>query len=164
VRGAVISAVNLIHGLGVSAGLEIEHVEGVTGFLDTNYQGKVDHALARLERDDFVLLHVEAPDEAGHTGELDTKVRAIEDFDRRVIGPLRAGLQELPAYRLMVLPDHATPLEIRTHSRDPVPFSVFPAIDHPDAMQSFSEREAEKGSYQLSDGTRLLSLLLTGRA
>lgn len=123
--GAVISAVDLMRGIGIYAGLKPILVPGATGYLDTNYAGKVAAALDALETMDFVYLHVEAPDEAGHSGDLKSKLQAIEDFDYRVVGPMLQGLQSLGPHRLLLLPDHRTPLSLKTHSPEPVPFVLF---------------------------------------
>ena len=121
-RGALISAVDLTRGLGIYAGFEILNVPGITGYLDTNYKGKAEAALEALRSRDFVYIHVEAPDEAGHSGNLGDKMRAIEDFDAFVVGPVVKGMEEFGEYRILLLPDHPTPLELRTHTADPVPF------------------------------------------
>ncbi|MBN2331992.1 MAG: cofactor-independent phosphoglycerate mutase [Deltaproteobacteria bacterium] len=122
-NGVVISAVDLIKGIGICAGLEAMDVPGATGYLDTNYENKVSYALKSLQNHDFVYLHVEAPDEASHEGSLEKKVQAIEDLDSRVIGPLVAGLQDSQAaFRMVVLPDHPTPIATKTHSSGPVPY------------------------------------------
>ena len=123
--GAVISAVDLIRGIGKYAGLDPILVPGATGFLDTNYAGKVAAALAALKDKDLVFVHVEAPDEAGHSGELKLKLQAIEDFDAKIVGPLLAGLKGLGDHRVLVLCDHFTPLSLRTHSSEPVPFILY---------------------------------------
>lgn len=125
VDGALVSAVDLTKGLGMYAGLEILKVPGVTGYLDTNYAGKAEHSLEALERVDFVYVHVEAPDEAGHMGSYKDKVKAIEDFDALVVGAMLRGLKAFDEYRILVLPDHPTPIEIRTHTAEPVPFVLF---------------------------------------
>lgn len=126
IGGSLISAVDLLKGIGVYAGLEIVKVEGATGYLDTNYRGKVAAALAALQEGDFVLVHVEAPDEAGHQGSLADKCRAIGDFDAQVVAPVLAGLQAAgQPFRLVVAMDHFTPLAIRTHDRLPVPVAVY---------------------------------------
>ncbi|MHB8844163.1 MAG: cofactor-independent phosphoglycerate mutase [Nitrospirota bacterium] len=125
IEGAVISAVDLTKGLGVYAGFEVINVPGATGWLDTNYVGKAEHALFALKSRDIVYLHVEAPDEAGHTGDLKNKIRAIEDFDEFVVGNVMHGMKQFDEYRILALPDHPTPLEIRTHSADPVPFVLY---------------------------------------
>lgn len=125
-RGALISAVDLTKGLGICAGFEIIDVPGATGWLDTNYRGKAEHALAALSTVDLVYVHVEAPDEAGHTGSYTDKVRAIEDFDSIVVGTILKGLRERFAeYRILLMPDHATPVAVRTHTGEPVPFVVY---------------------------------------
>jgi 2,3-bisphosphoglycerate-independent phosphoglycerate mutase len=126
VSGSLISAVDLLKGLGVCSGLEVLEVEGATGYLDTNYQGKVDAALAALEKEDFVLVHVEAPDEAGHKGSVTDKVQAIEDFDGKIVAPMAAELdRQGQEYRLVVTMDHYTPLARRTHEDWPVPMFIY---------------------------------------
>ncbi len=124
IAGAVISAVDLVNGLGVLAGLEVIKVPGVTGFLDTNYQGKASYGLRALRSKDLVFIHVEATDETGHMGAVDKKVQAIEDFDSKIVGPILEGLREIPEWRMLLMPDHATPCALKTHSPDPVPFIV----------------------------------------
>lgn len=121
-RGAMVSAVDLLKGIGVYAGLDPVRVEGATGWLDTNYEGKVAAALAALEVGNFVFLHVEAPDEASHGGCLEKKIEAIERFDRRIVGPIVEGARKFDRIHLLVATDHFTPLSMRTHSTDPVPF------------------------------------------
>jgi len=125
IEGAVISAVDLTKGLGVYAGFEVINVPGATGWLDTNYVGKAEHALFALNTKDFVYLHVEAPDEAGHTGDMKNKIRAIEDFDEFIVGNIMHGMKQFDEYRILALPDHPTPLDIRTHSAEPVPFVLY---------------------------------------
>ncbi len=124
VSGALISAVDLLKGIGVCAGMKVINVPGATGYLDTNYEGKVAAALAALETKDLVFVHVEAPDEAGHQGLLAEKMQAIEDFDRRIVQPLLDGLAGRD-FRLAVAMDHFTPLAIRTHSDQPVPVAIY---------------------------------------
>ncbi|MDA8078498.1 MAG: cofactor-independent phosphoglycerate mutase [Nitrospiraceae bacterium] len=125
IEGALISAVDLTRGLGICAGFRILKVPGMTGYLDTNYRGKADAALDALREVDFVYLHVEAPDEAGHSGNVSDKIRAIEDFDALVVARVVEGMKSFPEYRILLLPDHPTPVSIRTHSDDPVPFALF---------------------------------------
>ncbi len=122
-RGGVISAVDLLKGIGIYAGFTPIPVEGATGYLDTNYEGKAAAALEALGAMDFVLLHVEAPDEAGHSGDIDEKILAIEYFDRRVVGPVLEGLEAFNDFRVMVVSDHLTPIVKRTHTPDPTPFA-----------------------------------------
>ncbi|MCL6638627.1 MAG: cofactor-independent phosphoglycerate mutase [Firmicutes bacterium] len=124
--GAVISAVDLVKGIGICAGLKAVEVAGATGNIHTNFRGKALAALNELsEGRDFVYVHVEAPDEAGHQGDLETKIRSIEEIDASVLGEILPALKDLGDYRIMVLPDHPTPLSIKTHTADPVPFAVY---------------------------------------
>lgn len=128
-RGAAVSAVDLIKGIGATIGLDTPHIEGATGYLDTNYEGKAKAALAALELGDFVFLHVEAPDEAGHNGDANAKIKAIEDFDEKIVGPVLEGLKKHNSWRALALPDHATPISVRTHVKDPVPFALLTSDD-----------------------------------
>jgi len=125
IEGYVISAVHLIKGIGILAGLEVIDVPGITGYFDTNYEGKGLYALKSLEEKDLVYIHVEAPDEAGHIGDLKLKVKAIEDFDEKVVGTILKGINRFKKYKIMVLPDHPTPISLRTHTRDPVPYLIY---------------------------------------
>ncbi|MDO9515486.1 MAG: cofactor-independent phosphoglycerate mutase [Syntrophales bacterium] len=129
IRGGIISAVDLLRGIGIYAGLEVLPVEGATGYTDTNYRGKADRALEYLREGDFVFLHVEAPDEMGHEGNIEGKIQAIEAFDREVVGSVLEGIDTLGDYRVMVLSDHPTPIELKTHSSDPSPFAVLSSVD-----------------------------------
>ena len=124
-NGALISAVDLTKGLGVYAGFEIIKVPGATGYIDTNYRGKADYALKALEDKDFLYLHIEAPDEAGHSGNLSDKIKAIEDIDNIVIGKILKEAGKIDDFKILLMPDHATPLKIRTHSSEPVPFIIY---------------------------------------
>lgn len=149
-RGAVISAVDLVNGIGRYAGLRRLAVEGATGLYDTNYGNKVAAALDALRTDDFVYLHIEASDEAGHEGNVALKMRTIEDLDSRVVGPVYEAVRnwEEPV-AIAVLPDHPTPCELRTHTAEPVPFLIWhPGID-PDGVQAFDEVSAGQGGYGL---------------
>lgn len=163
-KGAVISAVDLIMGLGKCAGLEPLVVEGATGDNHTNFGGKARAALQALEEGyDFVFLHLEAPDEYGHRNALAEKVRAIEMIDQQIIKPVRAGLERLAeSYTLMVLPDHATPLSVRTHTSDPVPFVIYrgdaPAAE--DSGRTFDELGAARTGFKLNEGHHLMELFL----
>lgn len=149
-KGAVISAVDLINGIGYYAGLRRLKVEGATGLYDTNYENKAAAALEALKTDDFVYLHVEASDEAGHEGDVDLKIRTIENLDSRAIGPIYEEIKnwEEPV-AIAVLPDHPTPCELRTHTAEPVPFLIwYPGIE-PDEVQTFDEVAACNGVYGL---------------
>ena len=158
-QGGVISAVDLVRGIGKSAGLEVIEVPGITGYLDTNYEGKAEYALETLQRADFVYVHVEAPDEAGHNGDPQAKVQAIEDFDARVVGPILAGLESMGPHRVLLTPDHRTPIARRTHSREPVPFVLWGTGIEADSMQAYGERAAEWGSMQVEHGHVLMDYL-----
>jgi 2,3-bisphosphoglycerate-independent phosphoglycerate mutase len=162
-RGAVIAGVDLINGLGRWLGLKVIKVKGATGYLDTNYRGKVEAALKALKKLDFVFVHIEAPDETGHSGQLKLKLQAIEDFDRKVIGPLLEGLEEFPAYKIMVLPDHYTPLSLRTHTDEPVPwviYSSFSPLKKKGKKLIFSERALPENSLYFQRGTQLMRYFL----
>ena len=159
--GAMISAVDLLKGIGRYAGLEVIDVPGATGNIDTNYQGKVDAALDSLKSRDYVYLHIEAPDEAGHEGEIDLKVKAIELFDEKVVGPVLQGLEERGEdWRVLLMPDHATPIAIKTHSSDPVPFTIAGRDIEPDGVESFDELAAQRGGYGLVQATELLGMMI----
>lgn len=124
-RGSVISAVDLIKGIGVCAGLEVINVPGATGNIHTNFRGKAMAALAELHQGkDFVFIHVEAPDEAGHQGDLQTKIKAIEKIDQKILGELLRALDDFGRYKIMLLPDHPTPVSVKTHTKEPVPFAI----------------------------------------
>lgn len=126
IKGSLVSAVDLAKGLGIYAGFEILDVPGVTGWLDTNYLGKAEYSLNALEEVDFAYIHVEAPDEAGHSGNYKDKIKAIEDFDSLVVGTVMNGLEKrFKQYRILLMPDHATPFRLRTHTDEPVPFVIY---------------------------------------
>ncbi|MCK9376732.1 MAG: cofactor-independent phosphoglycerate mutase [Syntrophobacterales bacterium] len=158
--GAVISAVDLIRGIGKYAGLASILVPGATGFLDTNYAGKVAAALEALRDLDLVFVHVEAPDEAGHSGELQLKLQAIEDFDAKVVGPMVEGLAKQGDYRLLVLCDHLTPLALRTHTDEPVPFILYDSRTPKDTPRPYTEAAAQATGLRLEQGADLLPRLL----
>lgn len=160
ITGAVISAVDLVKGLGICAGLKPIEVPGATGYLDTNYEGKARAAIEALQSADFVFLHVEAPDEASHKGSLEEKLQAIEDFDRRVVKPVLAGLKDkFPDYRVLVLPDHPTPIAIKTHASDAVPFALLSSGKGSAAGLSasgFNERAAGQSGLFIEHGWELM--------
>ena len=156
VEGSVISAVDVVKGIACYAGLEVINVPGATGYFNTDYEGKARAALKSLEKKDFVFVHVEAPDEAGHMGDVRAKLKSIEDFDHKVVGTILEGLKNFPEYRVLVLPDHPTPLRLRTHSHDPVPFAFWGTDVESDEMPAFSESSARKGSFHLKEGWRLM--------
>ncbi len=157
--GAVIAAVDLIRGIGVYANMAAPVVEGATGIWTTNYENKADAALEQLRERDFVYIHVEAPDEAGHEGNLELKVRTIEDLDRRLIGRVMERLNE-PA-RFAILPDHYTPVAIRTHVPHPVPFAVMGPDIEADSVQSYGESSCAQGKYPHLKGDEFMRLVLS---
>lgn len=158
VSGSIISAVDLLKGIGKYAGLDLINVPGATGYLDTNYSGKAEYALKSLEDHDFVFVHVEAPDEAAHMGDLEAKIKAIEDFDEKVVGGM---LNELAGdYNILVMPDHFTPISIKTHTREPVPFAIYSSDESPDHVERFDEFAAKEGVFGLVEGHRLMNLLI----
>jgi 2,3-bisphosphoglycerate-independent phosphoglycerate mutase len=158
IEAAVISAVDLVKGIGVYAGMKVVDVSGATGLYDTNYEGKAEYALEALEDCDLVFVHVEAPDEAGHSRDYELKVKAIEDLDRRLIGKLLDGLKE--EYTIAVLPDHPTPIKIGTHTREPVPFAICSPLMEPDGVKKFDEFSAKKGKFGTIDGVSFMPLFL----
>lgn len=158
--GAMISAVDLLKGIGRYAGLEVIDVPGATGNIDTNYKGKVQATLEALKSCDFVYLHIEAPDEAGHEGDVDLKVKAIEIFDERVVGPIVEGLEKSgEEWRVLLMPDHATPIAIKTHSSDPVPFAIAGSGVEPDGVERFDESAAKQGGYGLVEARELVGMM-----
>lgn len=148
--GAVISAVDLIRGIAVYAGLKVIMVEGATGLYDTNYEGKAIAALDALKENDFVYLHIEASDEAGHEGDVDLKVKTVEYLDRRIVKTIyEETLEWNEPVTIAVLPDHPTPCNIRTHTRNPIPFIIYNREMEPDNVQVYDEFAAKDGSYGL---------------
>jgi 2,3-bisphosphoglycerate-independent phosphoglycerate mutase len=145
--GSVISAVDLVRGLGVLAGMTVRKVAGATGYLGTNYAGKVAAAREALTKEDLVYLHVEAPDETSHEGSLKKKIQAIEEFDANIVGPLLALRKNLPDLRIMVLPDHATPVSTRDHHAMPVPFAVCGAGIAAGTARGYSEKTAANARF-----------------
>lgn len=161
--GAVISAVDLIRGIGVNAGLNIIEVPGATGYLDTNYRGKAEYAVEALKKSDFVYVHVEAPDEAGHGGLLKEKIEAIESFDRDVVGTVIENIPNIGDCRILITPDHPTPVEKRTHTSDPVPYILFDSrLNVDSAAKVYSEAEAKRCG-EVVPGHQLLSMLIDHR-
>jgi len=163
IKGGVISAVDIINGLGFYAGLERVQVPGITGFLDTNYKGKGDYALAGLEKYDLIFIHIEATDEAGHMGDLNAKIKAIEDIDEKVMGTLLQGMPRWQDWKLLLLSDHATPIALKTHSPDPVPFALYSSNTSAELKKlGFNEPDAKQTGIVLRQGTRLIEALIRG--
>ena len=161
-KGAVISAVDLINGIGYYAGLRRITVQGATGLYDTNYENKVAAALEALRTDDFVYLHIEASDEAGHEGDFKLKQFTIENLDKRVVGPVYEAVKDWDEpVAIAVLPDHPTPCELRTHTAEPVPFLIYyPGIE-PDNVQTFDEVACVEGSYGVMKGDEFMNEFMT---
>ncbi|MFO7774536.1 MAG: cofactor-independent phosphoglycerate mutase [Candidatus Hydrogenedentota bacterium] len=159
--GAVISAVDLVKGIGRVAGLDVIDVPGATGYLDTDYAGKVEAALGALETRDFVYLHVEAPDETAHQGREDLKIQAIEDFDRHVVMPVLDYAQRQENARILVAPDHVTAISTRTHAAGPVPFAMCGTGIDANGARRYCETEAERFGLPFPEGHRLVPFWLT---
>ena len=158
-RGAVISAVDVIKGIGKSSGMEVVEVPGATGFLDTNYAGKVAAALEAIKRVDLVYVHVEAIDECSHLGDLKLKMQAIEDFDSKIVAPILSALKG-QGITFAVLPDHPVPIKLRKHTTTPVPLAIAGPGIEPDQVQSFSETLAPTGSLGFLRGNELVKKVL----
>ena len=162
-KGIMISAVDLLKGIAVGAGMDVAGVEGANGGLDTNYEGKTQAALDALVRDgyDFAYIHIEAPDEMGHQGSVEKKLQAIEYLDRRVVAPLTAGLDASGLdYRLMVLPDHPTPIRLRTHTAESVPYLIYDSTNVQKNDWSYNEAEAILSGNYFSEGPLLMDHFL----
>jgi 2,3-bisphosphoglycerate-independent phosphoglycerate mutase len=160
-QGAVITAVDVVRGLGRAAGMKVIEVPGATGYIDTNYCGKAEYAVRALKDGmDFVYIHVEAPDESGHEGDIDHKIGAIQDIDAYVIPALLEGMQKIDHLRLLILPDHATPVSLKTHKEGPVPFLLFDSSkpNHSSNIP-FNETALEEARTYVDDATDLIELL-----
>ena len=163
-KGACISAVDIVRGIGRLAGLEILHVPGITGYFDTNYQGKAEHALKALDEGyDFVLVHVESTDEAGHMGDVTLKIKAIEDVDRFVIGTLLDGLRRRgQPFSILITPDHSTSTAIRTHLAGAVPFALYATNGSKDAVTAYHETAVHGSAKRFEEGFQLMGFFLRG--
>lgn len=162
IKGGVVSAVDLIKGLGQCAKMDVAEVEGATGYIDTNFEGKAKAALDLLKKgDDLVYIHFEAPDECGHRNEPENKVRAIELIDERVLPILFEGLKEYDDYKILILPDHPTPIVTRTHASDPVPYLIYHKNDEKDSkVQSINEETAKETGNYIDFGPSIMSHFL----
>ena len=158
--GSVISAVDLVRGVGASIGLEVLNVPGATGYFDTNYRGKAQAALNALSKKDFVLVHVESTDEAGHMGNATLKIKAIEDFDREVVGTLLEGAVRFKEIAILLLPDHTTSTAVRTHTHDPVPFAVYGTGIAANGFSAYNETEAARSGLWIGEGFTLMKRFL----
>lgn len=162
--GSVISAVDLIMGIGVYAGLKLIHVKGATGLWNTNYEGKAQAAIEALKNDDFVYLHIEASDEAGHEGDYELKTRTIEFLDSRVVKPIYEATKgwDEPV-TIAILPDHPTPCAIKTHTNKPIPFLIYRSNGEADGVQLYDEFESPKGAYGLIKGKEFMETLFSDK-
>lgn len=164
VTGTVVSAVDLIKGIGKCAGLDVAEVPGATGNIDTNFEGKAKAALsALLSGKDFVFIHVEAPDECGHRQEYENKIHSIELIDEKIVGPVVKGLEEAgESYRVLILPDHPTPLALRTHTADPVPYVLFDSRREKKGVESYTEAKCTETGIFIEEGRTLMGTFLKG--
>lgn len=161
IKGSVISAVDLLKGIGISAGMRVPEVEGATGYIDTNFKGKALCALDELKcGSDFVYIHIEAPDECGHRDEAENKVRAIELIDEQVLSVLLEGLKEYDDYKIMILPDHPTPIVTKTHARDPVPYMIYHKSAPKSGVETINEKTAKATGVFIEDGPSIMAHFL----
>ncbi|MBQ9977191.1 MAG: cofactor-independent phosphoglycerate mutase [Clostridia bacterium] len=161
VTGAIVSAVDLLKGIGICANMKTPDVEGATGYLDTNFEGKAQAAIdAFKEGVDLVYIHVEAPDECGHRGEPENKVKAIELIDEKVLKVVKEYLDATDDYRILIMPDHPTPLNIKTHSSEPVPFLIFDSKNKENGVDTFTEETAESTGVFIEHGPSVMDMLL----
>lgn len=159
-NAAIISAVDLIKGIGICAGCDVIEVKGATGNFNTNYKGKADAAIKAFSNHDLVYIHVEAPDECGHRGEADVKTAAVEKIDKEILAPVYEYLKNSGEdFKIMTLPDHPTPIEIRTHSMEPVPFFIYDSRKDEKGAEKFTEKECEKTGFYIPDGSNLMGYL-----
>lgn len=159
-KGSVITGVDLIKGLGVCTGCTNIDVPGATAFFDTDYKAKGEYAVKALEDNDLVIVHIEAPDEAGHAGDLEEKVRAIERIDEFILAPLMEVLPEYGDFKIAVLPDHPTPVDVRTHTRDQIPIAVYSSSGEADSVEVYDEDSVKEGALGEIVGCNLMKLLL----
>ncbi|MBN2455399.1 MAG: cofactor-independent phosphoglycerate mutase [Sedimentisphaerales bacterium] len=160
IKGAAIAAVDLVKGLSKLIGFDLINVTGATGFVDTNYQGKGKAAVEAMEKYDLVFVHIEAPDEASHAGDIESKKKAIENIDKHIVGPVLEALQNYPGWRIMVLPDHPTPIVNCAHSSEPVPFAMAGSGISGILETGFNEAEAAKSGLKIENGHELMEYFL----
>ncbi len=168
-KGAMISAVDLTKGLGISAGFDIINVRGATGYIDTNYIGKARAALRALKDHDILYVHVEAPDEAGHNGDIKAKLQSIEDFDEKVVGTILKGLSRYGEHSILLMPDHYTPISVRTHTKEPVPFVIYRSTTDRKVKGSKARKYSEsisrmKDTIMFEDGHKLMEYFLISKS
>ena len=163
VRGAMITAVDLLRGLAKLMGWKRIDVPGATGYLDTDYAAKGRHAVAALKEHDLVCVHIEAPDEASHEGRADAKIEALEQIDRHIVGPLFAALQTYPQWRILVSPDHPTPIRTKTHSHGDVPIAIAGSGIQPDVFDRYDDPTAARSSLVFREGWRAMGFFIGGK-
>lgn len=159
-NGSVITGVDLLKGIGVVAGLNNIDVPGATGYFDTDYKAKGKYAANALENNDFLFVHIEAPDEAGHAGDIEEKIKAIERIDKYVLGQIMDKIPNYNDYKIAVLPDHATPIDLRTHTRDPVPLAIYDSTDKSDDASTYTEKSVVNGSLGLNKAHNLVKHMI----
>ncbi|MDR2624275.1 MAG: cofactor-independent phosphoglycerate mutase [Methanobrevibacter sp.] len=160
VNGSVITGVDLLKGIGVFAGLDIINVPGATAFYDTDYKAKGRYGVDNLEKQDVQFIHIESPDEAGHDGNVEEKIKAIERIDKHIVGQILDNINNYEDYKIAVLPDHFTPIATRTHSRDPVPLAIYSSTNVPDEVKVYDESSVVDGSLNMDKGYNLVKRLL----
>lgn len=159
-KGSMISAVDLLKGIGKFAGMNVVHVDGATGYIDTNFEGKAQAAIDELAKgQDFVYIHVEAPDECGHRHEIENKVKSLELIDEKILGPVLNALEQYDDYKVMILPDHPTPLNLMTHTNDPVPFMIYKKST-PAAGGTYSEEGAKESGIFIENGPKIMEYFI----
>ena len=161
-NGSMISAVDLLKGIGKFSGMKVIDVEGATGYIDTNFEGKAQAAIDELlNGQDFVYIHVEAPDECGHRFEIDNKVKSLEIIDKKILGPLLNAMDKAGEdYKVMILPDHATPLSLKTHTNDPIPFMIYKSYDNVDGCDTFTEDTAKSTGLFIDNGYTIMQYFI----
>lgn len=157
VKGSIVSAVDLLKGIGKFSGMRVVEVEGATGYIDTNFDGKAAAAIAEFRNgQDFVYIHVEAPDECGHRAEVQNKAKAISIIDHKILGPVVAELEKMGDFKVLVMPDHATPLSLKTHTNDPIPFLIYDSRNPKNGPDTFSEATAKATGLYVDEGFRMM--------
>jgi 2,3-bisphosphoglycerate-independent phosphoglycerate mutase len=162
IDGAVISAVDLVRGIGKLAGMKVINVPGATGFVDTNYEGKAEYSISALKDHDYVFVHVEAPDESGHMGRIDLKIKSVEDINKRMLPIIMEGLKSFGEYRILITPDHPTPISLRTHVAEPVPAII--AGSGVEADENHTYNEFVKSSFNVTEGYKIAELFIKSRS
>ncbi len=158
-KGSIISAVDLLKGIGKFSGMNVVDVEGATGYIDTNFDGKAQACIEELEKgQDFVYIHVEAPDECGHRHEIENKKKSLELIDEKILGPVLEALEKYDDYKILICPDHATPLALRTHTNDPIPYLMYHKNDEVEGQPEFTEETAKATGVYVEEGHTLLQM------